>query len=386
VTLIYIVAGEASGDLLGGRLMAALKRRAPGVEFAGIGGERMAAEGLESLFPMRELSLMGLLEVVPSLRRLAQRMGEAEADVLARKPAVLVTIDAPSFTLRLAARVKPKGVRVVHYVAPQVWAWRPGRVKRIAQEVDEILALLPFEPVFFERAGIAVRFVGHPVLESGADGGDAARFRATHGITASERVVMVMPGSRRGEVRRLGGIFGEALALAARAVPGLRPVVALAGPVEQAVREAAASWPVAPILVRAPEDKHDAYAAAEAGLIKSGTSSLEMAVAGVPHVVAYRVNPVSAAIARRLIKVEYVSLVNLLAGRAVVPEYLQQDCTPAALAAALVRLLAEPGVAAAQRAGFGEVLGLLRPPEGLPSEAAAAAVLAAVEGGFRTKA
>jgi lipid-A-disaccharide synthase len=378
--LVYIAAGEASGDILGARLMAALRRRRPGLEFAGIGGDRMAEQGIESLFPMRELSLMGLLEVLPNLRRLARRMDQAEADVLARRPAVLVSIDAPSFTLRLAGRIRPRGIPVVHYVAPQVWAWRPGRVVKIGRQVDRILALLPFEAPFFEAAGIPVSFVGHPVLESGADAGDAARFRTAHGLAAGERPVLVMPGSRRSEVRRLLGTFGEALRLAAAEVPGLRPVLALAGPVEAAVRAGTASWPVPPILVREAADKHDAYAAAEAGLIKSGTSSLEVAVAGVPHVVGYKVNPITAAIVRRLIKVPHVSLVNLLAEREVVPELLQQDCTPPALAAALVRLLRDPAAVAAQRAGFAEVLARLRPPEGLPSEAAAVAVLAVLDG------
>lgn len=374
MTLVYLVAGEASGDLLGARLMAALKRQRPGLGFAGIGGEAMAAEGLESLFPMRELSLMGLAEVLPKLRGIARRMAEAEADIARRRPAVLVTIDAPSFTLRLAERVRPQGMPVVHYVAPQLWAWRPGRVRKLRRRIDLLLALLPFEPAFFAAHGIPVRFVGHPVLESGAGRGDAARFRATHGIAPEERVVVVMPGSRRGEISRLLAVFGEAIRLASAAVPGLRPVVALAGPVEGLVRAGTAAWPVPPILVRGPA-RPDAYAAAEAGLIKSGTSSLEMAVAGVPHVVGYKVNPITAAIVRRLIRVRYVSLVNILAERALVPELLQQDCTPAALAGALLGLLGDGGGAEAQRQGFRDVLAHLRPPEGLPSEAAAAAIL-----------
>jgi lipid-A-disaccharide synthase len=376
MTLIYVAAGEASGDILGARLIAALRRRRPDLQFAGIGGERMAEAGVRSLFPMGELSLMGLLEVLPNLRRLARRMAEAEADVLARRPALFLSIDAPSFTLRLGSRVKAQGVPVLHYVAPQVWAWRPGRVRRIAETVDRILALLPFEPPFFEAAGIPVSFVGHPVLESGADRGDPAGFRAAHGIAAGERVVVVMPGSRRSEVRRLLGIFGEALRLAGEAVPGLRPVVALAGPVEEAVREGCAGWAARPVLVRRAAEKYDAFAAAEAGLIKSGTSSLEAAVAGMPHVVGYRVNPLTAAIARRLIKVPHASLVNLLVEREVVPEFIQERCTPPLLARGLTQLLREPAAVAAQRAGFAEALGRLRPPEGVPSEAAATAVLA----------
>ncbi|MFC0408128.1 lipid-A-disaccharide synthase [Roseomonas elaeocarpi] len=384
--LIYLLTGEASGDVLGARLLARLREHRPDLRFAGVGGERMAEAGFRSLFPMAELALMGLLEVLPNLRRLSRRLDETLADITARRPAVVVSIDAPSFTLRVARRIRHLGIPVVHYVAPQVWAWKPWRVRQIREEVDEILALLPFEAPFFERAGIPVTFVGHPVLEGGADTGDAARFRARHGIAPNETVVLVMPGSRRTEVQRLLPIFGEALRRTAAAVPRLRPVVPLAGPVESTVRAVAATWHPAPILIRDVADKHDAFAAAAVGLIKSGTSSLEVAVAGVPMAVGYRVNPVTAAIVRRLIKVRFASIVNLLADDAVIPEYLQERCTPELLAAELTRLLQDPSAAAAQRDGFRRVLGLLRPEAGLPSEAAAQAVLrrlppAATEGG-----
>jgi lipid-A-disaccharide synthase len=378
MTLVYLIAGEASGDLLGARLIAALRAARPDLTFAGVGGERMAEEGFSSLFPMRELAVMGLAEVLPNIRRLARRLNETTADILARRPALVVTIDSPGFGLRVAARVKPRGFRVLHYVAPQVWAWRPGRVKRIATEVDGILALLPFEAPFFEKAGIPVDFVGHSILESGADQGDAARFRTRHGIGAEERVVLVMPGSRRSEVGRLLPTFGAALRLAAQRVPGLRPVVPLAGPVEEAVRAVASNWHPAPILVRDMGEKYDAFAAASAGLIKSGTSSLEVALAGVPMVVGYKLNPLTAIIARRLVKVPHISIVNLLAERRIIPELVQEDCTPEKLSTELVRLLTEPAAAAAQRDGFAQVFGMLRPPGGVPSEAAAAAVLRAI--------
>jgi lipid-A-disaccharide synthase len=375
VTLLFLVAGEASGDVLGGRLMAALRARRPDLRFAGIGGERMAAQGLSSLFPMRELALMGLLEVLPKIRSLARRMEEAEAAVRAQRPALVVTIDSPGFAFRLAERIRPLGIPLVHYVAPQLWAWRPGRAEKIRQHLDRILCLLPFEPQVFEQSGIPVSFVGHPVLESGADAGDAVRFRARHGLRPEERVLLVMPGSRRMELRRLLPIFGEALRRLSASAPGLRPVVPVATTVAGAVREGTLDWPARPILVETTEEKHDAFAAAEAGLIKSGTSSLEMAVAGVPHLVAYRVNPVTAAIVRRLVRVPHASLVNLLNEREVVPEFIQQDCTPERLSAELERLLADPLAAAAQRLGFAKVRQLLRAPEGLPSEAAATAVL-----------
>ncbi|MFH5923657.1 lipid-A-disaccharide synthase [Roseomonas xinghualingensis] len=376
MTLLYLVAGESSGDVLGARLIASLRAMRPDLAFAGIGGDRMAEQGVESLFPLRELALMGLLEVLPNIRSLARRMDQTVADITARRPTALVTIDSPGFALRLAKRVKPLGIPVIHYVAPQVWAWRQGRVKEMAHRLDRILALLPFEPPFFERAGIPVTFVGHPVLESGADKGDAARFRAAHGIAPHEQVVLVMPGSRRTEIGRLLPVFGETLRLLATRHPGLRPVVPLAGPVEAAVREAAAGWHPSPILVRDVAEKHDAYAAASAGLIKSGTSSLEVALAGVPMVVGYRVNPVTAAIVRRLIKVKYASIVNLLADASIIPEYLQNDCRPDLLAATLEPLLAGGPEAEAQRQGFARVLSRLAPPDGgSPSEAAARAVL-----------
>jgi lipid-A-disaccharide synthase len=318
---------------------------------------------------------MGLLEVLPNIRRLARRLAETVADITARRPSVIVTIDSPGFALRLAERVKPLGIPIVHYVAPQVWAWRPGRVEKIRQRVDRILCLLPFEPVIFDAAGIAADFVGHPVLESGADRGDGARFRATHGLSAEERVLLVMPGSRRMEVRRLLPVFGEAIRTLSARLSGIRPVVAVSPVVAEAVRAGAAGWPTRPILVESLADKHDAFAAASAGLIKSGTSSLEMAVAGVPHLIAYRANPVTAAIVRRLVRVPYASLVNLLAEREAVPEFLQERATPPALAEALHRLFADPDAAEAQRAAYREVLAKLHPPGLMPSEAAAEVVL-----------
>ena len=383
MTLIYIVAGEASGDVLGARLVAALRAREPGLGFAGIGGARMAEQGVESLFPMRELALMGLLEVLPNIRNLARRLNQTAEDIAAHRPAAIVTIDSPGFTMRLAERVRPLGIPIIHYVAPQIWAWRPGRVKKVRERVDRILCLLPFEPVIFDTAGIPATFVGHPVLESGADAGDAARFRAAHGIGPAERPLLVMPGSRRMEAKRLLPLFGAALGLLAARRPELRPIVPVSPVVAELVRAGVAGWPGRPILVEALAEKHDAFAAVAAGggagLIKSGTSSLEMAVAGIPHVVAYRVNPITAAIVRRLIQVRFASLVNLLAEREVAPEYLQEKATPEALAGALDRLLDGPA-ADDQRAAFRGVLDQLHPPGLAPSEAAAEAVLAELAG------
>jgi lipid-A-disaccharide synthase len=373
--LIYLLAGEHSGDVLGARLIAALRKARPDLDFAGIGGPRMAGLGFSSLFPMQELAVMGLIEVLPRLWRLRRRMAETAADIAARRPAVVVTIDSPGFALRLLRRIAPLGLKRVHYVAPQVWAWRERRVRDFPGLWDRLLCLLPFEPDYFARFGLDARFVGHPVLESGADGGDGARFRHAHGLAADAPVVILMPGSRPSEAGRLLPVYGQTVALLAARFPGLVPVVPAAGAVADTVRSIAAGWPLPPLVVSEIGGKHDAFAAASAALTKSGTSTLELALASVPMAVTYRVNALTAMIARRLIRVPHVAMVNLLAGRAVVPELLQEDCTPERLAATVSGLITAPGLAAAQREAFRALLATLHPPTGLPSEAAAGAVL-----------
>jgi lipid-A-disaccharide synthase len=374
--LIYLVAGEQSGDVLGGRLMEALRAARPGVRFAGIGGPRMVEQGLAPIFPMQDLAVMGLLEVLPRLRQLRRRLRQAAGDVRHRRPDVLVTIDSPGFTLRLLRQVSGTGLRRVHYVAPQVWAWREDRVREFPGLWERLLCLLPFEPDFFAGHGLQATFVGHPVLQSGADRGDAARFRAAHGLARDAPVLVLMPGSRRNEVPRLLPVFSATLALLAGRIPDLVPVVPVASSVAETVRRAAMTWPVRPIIVTGLADKHDAYAAAAVALTKSGTSTLELALAGVPMAVTYRVNPLSAAIARRLIRVKHVAMVNLLAGRAAVPELLQQDCRPDRLAETVERLLGDPAAVAAQRAAFRDVIACLGAPGATPAEAAAREVLA----------
>jgi len=374
MTSVFIIAGEASGDVLGARLMAAM----PGVVFAGIGGERMAERGLVSLFPMAELSVMGLAEILPRVLALRRRIAETVEAIRVGRPDVVVTIDSPGFCLRVLRRVAGFGVRRVHYVAPQVWAWRPERVRHFPGLWDKLLCLLPFEPEFFAPWGLNPVFVGHPVLESGAGDGDAARFRAVHGLAAAEIPVVLMPGSRVTETARLLPVFRQTMAVLGAERPGLRPVVAAAAGIAEVVAAHTADWAVPPIIVRDVAGRYDAFAAASAALTKSGTSTLELAMAGVPMAVTYRVNPVSAAMARRLIKVEHVAMINLLAGRGLVPELLQEDCAPDRLAGVLGGLLGDPGAAAAQRAGFAAALATLRAPSGVPSAAAAAEILGVI--------
>ncbi|MBS0642518.1 MAG: lipid-A-disaccharide synthase [Proteobacteria bacterium] len=370
--LIYLIAGEQSGDILGSRLMQAIRARRADVTFAGVGGAAMQTQGLRSLFEMRELSLMGLVEVLPRLRRIRSLLRQTVADIRTRRPDVLVTIDSPGFTLRVLKATGAQGPRRIHYVAPQVWAWREGRVKHYPGLWDDLLCLLPFEVPFFARHHLPARFVGHPVLESGAEAGDAARFRRRHAIGDQARVVTIMPGSRQSEVSRLLPVLEATLA---RIDEPLVPVLPLAGPVEDIVRRKTGQWPIPPILISDSAEKFDAFAASAAALTKSGTSTLELAMAGVPMLVTYQVNPISAWVGRRVIKVKYASIVNLVLDRPVVPELLQEHGKPEQLAVELRRLLHDPAAVAAQRAGFAEALALLRPPMGTPSDCAAAAVL-----------
>lgn len=371
--LIYLVAGEQSGDALGARLMSALRQRVPDVAFTGIGGAEMAAEGLDSLFPMQDLALMGFLEVVPHLPLLRRRLAQTRDDIANRRPAAVITIDSPGFALRLLRSV-PRGITRVHYVAPQIWAWRERRARHYHGLWDQLLCLLPFEPAFFERHNLPARFVGHPVIESGADRGDGLRFREMHDIAPDATVLIFMPGSRRTEIARLAPILGATLERLSQ-TRTLAPVVPLAPAVTDQVAQAVRTWHIRPILLTGQQEKYNSFAAAAAAVTKSGTSTLELAMAGVPMIVTYRVNPLSAPLVRRLITVPYASLLNLIAGSEVIPELIQQDCTPTKLATAIAGLL-EGGKAEAQQEAIAPVLQALRPPGGvLPSEAAANAVL-----------
>ena len=376
MTKIFLIAGEASGDVLGARLMAALRAQRENLAFSGIGGARMEESGLVSQFPMQEIAVMGLAEILPRIFALKRRINQTIAAIKATRPDIVVTIDSPGFCLRVLKGIAGEHIKRVHYVAPQVWAWRQERVKKYPGLWDELLCLLPFEPAFFAPHGLNPVFTGHPVLESGADQGNAARFRAQHNIAPDAVPVILMPGSRVTETSRLLPIFRQTMALLSTTTPRLQPVLAAASGIADTVAEQTKDWLIKPIVVHDVATRYDAFAAAHAALTKSGTSTLELAMAGVPMAVTSRVNPISAMLARRLIKVKHVAMINLLAGGELVPELLQQDCTPTKLSETLHRLITTPQAAAAQRAGFAAALATLHAPIGTPSAAAAARVLA----------
>ena len=338
-----MIAGEASGDKLGGAALAGLKSLVPDLEIYGVGGPLMQAQGLESLFPMDELSVMGIAEVLPKYRHLKRRIAQTAEAVLDLKPDVLLTIDSPDFSLRVARRVKAaSAIRTVHYVAPTVWAWRPGRAKKMVGVVDQVLALFPFEPPYMEAVGIRCDFVGHPVVaEPVATEAEVTAFRAEHSLGTSP-VLLALPGSRRGEIGRLAGRFGAALGPVLAAHPDMRVVVPAAPGVTDLVRDAVRAWPGAPLVVDSAAEKRAAFKAANAALAASGTVSLELAASGTPMVIAYDMNWLSRQIIKRMLKVDTVTLVNLVSDTRVVPEFLGEACRPDAIAGGLLDVIAAP--------------------------------------------
>jgi lipid-A-disaccharide synthase len=379
--LIFVVSGEMSGDNLAGPLMAALKAQTEGrVRFAGIGGPQSEKQGLTSLFPMRELSVMGLAEVLPHLPRLIKRLNETVDVVRRLKPDAVVTVDSPGFCLRLAHHLRGSGIPVIHYVAPQLWGWRPGRAGKLRKRIDHLMVLLPFEVAFFTDHGIPCTYVGHPAVEAGAERGDGQAFRARHGVPPDVPVLCVAPGSRHGEVRRLLPDFSGALRLLKESHPDLHVVVPLVQAAAEEVSAASRDWPLPVVFVTDMAERFDAFAACDAAMTKSGTVTLELALANVPMVVAYRVSAITGFLVRRLVLVPHASLVNLLAGREVVPELMQEACTPERLAAAVEELLGSERVREAQYEGFREIIEAMGAPIPPPSERAAKVVLDIVAG------
>lgn len=376
--LVYLIAGEPSGDLLAGRVMAALRDMTDGqVRFAGIGGETMREQGLESLFPQADLAVMGLAEVLPRIPRILKRLKQTMADIAAKQPDVIVTIDSWGFTGRVAKKLAAAGSAIprVHYVAPMVWAWKEKRVHQLAERVHLLMCLLPNEPDYFIKAGLPAVHVGHSVLESGADAGDGAAFRQRHGIPADAPLLCCLPGSRRSETSRLLPVFAETVERLSTAFPNLRVVVPTVETVAEEVSDTVLGWSVPVTVVRGTHERYDAFAASQAALAASGTVSLELALARLPMIITYRVAPLTAFLARRLLKVRYVTLLNLVMDKLVVPEFLQDDCDAARLAPAVAQLLNNEAVRQEQLAGTSSALARLGLGDSSPSHRAAAEIL-----------
>ena len=378
---IFVVAGEPSGDRLGGALMEGLLHLDPATLFRGIGGAEMTGRGLPSLFPMSELSLMGIWEVLPQYRALKRRIAQTAQAVLDWKPDALVTIDSPDFGLRVAriVRAANPAIRTIHYVAPSVWAWRPGRAAKMAEVIDHVLAILPFEPPLMRAAGMTCDFVGHPVVsEPRATPAEAAAFRERNGIAADAPLVLCLPGSRRGEVTRLGPRFDEALIRLRDRIPELRVALPTVPGVSALVAGMTRRWPTAPVLVEDAAGKRAAFAAADLALAASGTVSLELAANRVPMVIGYDMAPVSRALIGWMLRTDTVTLVNLVSETRAVPEYLGRNCQPRPLARALDDLLENEVARAEQVAAMDLTMDRLGRGGEAPGLRAARSVMAAI--------
>ncbi len=336
---LFLVAGEPSGDRLGAALMLGLRALSPDVRFAGVAGPLMQAEGMQSLFPMEELSIMGLVEVLPKYLHLKRRIRETAEACLTSGAKALITIDSPDFGLRVAALVRAAdpSIRTIHYVAPSVWAWRPGRAAKMARVIDHVLALLPFEPPYMTAAGMSCDFVGHPVVsEPRATPEERAAFKGQGPL------ILTLPGSRRGEVTRLAPIFGQTLARVHRSHPDARVVLPTLASIEPVIRSLTADWPIAPQIITDPGLKRGAFAAADVALAASGTVSLELAANNCPMVIAYDMNRLTLWMMRRAALIDTVTLVNLVSETRVVPEFIGAACRPDLIAPALLSQLAQP--------------------------------------------
>ena len=377
VTSIYVLALEPSGDILGARLIDALRDQASeSVSFSGVGGTAMKAAGLDSLFDPSDLAILGIFEVLPKARTVLRRVRDVLADIERIHPDVLVTIDSWGFTGRVhkALAKKNSTVKRVRYVAPQVWAWRPGRAKQLSGWIDHLLTLFPFEPPLFERHGLAATWVGHPVTET-VFGGSSTRFRSENSLDADAQVLTVLPGSRKSEIHTLMPVFGQAIAQLADRLPEISVAIPTVAHVEAEVRAWAETLPIAAHVVVGSDARDDAFAASSAALSASGTVTLELARAELPHAIAYKVNPFSAFVFRRLAKTRYVNLINVLMGEEVVPECLQERCTAEVLSEVVYSLMESEPQRRKQLYAFHSALAQLSPGEVAPSDGAAKIIL-----------
>jgi lipid-A-disaccharide synthase len=372
---IYLVAAEASGDRLGASMMAALKRKQPEIRFRGVGGDAMAAQGLASQYPMSDLSVFGFADVIKSYSRLKRRINETADAIVASRPAGVILIDSFGFSFRVAKRIRARApeIPIIKYVAPQVWVWRQGRAKAMQPYFDHTLALFPFEPeVHRNLGGPPCTYVGHPLLEEVAQLRPGAEDNARR--QSKPPVLVVMPGSRRSELRALMATFGEVVsALAVKHGP-LEVILPTLPHIEAEVRSAAKLWQDQPKVVATESEKFAALRVARAALAASGTATLELALAHVPHVGAYRVRWWEATIARLIVKVKMALLPNILLQERIVPELLQEDCTTVKIAAAAAPLLEQGAARASQLEAFERLDAILAVPEP-PSDRAAGIVL-----------
>lgn len=370
---IYLIAGEPSGDLLGSRLMRAMRRKDKNVEFYGVGGDTMEAEGLKSLYDISDLAVMGLTEVIPSIPKILRLIKETVADIQKVKPDVVVTIDSWSFSSRIhkALRKLKLGIPQIHYVAPQVWAWKKKRARTMYKYIDCLLTLFPYEPKYFTPYKLDARFVGHPVIESEAITADGKAFREKFNIPENKKIITVLPGSRKNEVSRLLPVFMEAAQELHNADKDFYFVLPTVKTVADMVKTELKNYDLPVLVVETQQDRYGAFRASSAAIAASGTVALELAICDIPHIIAYKVAPLTAFLAKRFLHIQFVNLSNILLGREIIPELLQERCVKGNIRNYILDLLHHEDLYNRQMEGFAKVRKILGQGEQKPSQNAA---------------
>lgn len=379
---IYLIAGEPSGDLLGSRFMRAMRKKVNGnVEFFGLGGETMEAEGLKSIFDISDLAVMGLTEVIPSIPKVLRRMKETVDDIIKVNPDVIITIDSWSFSSRIhkAIRKLKTGIPQVHYVAPQVWAWKKKRAQTMYKYVDLLLTLFPYEPKYFTPYKLDARFVGHPVIESEVITTNGDDFRKKYAIPETKKIISVLPGSRKTEVSKLLPVFLDAVQQLHEANEDLFFVIPTVKTVAKIVRDFVNTSSLPILVVETQADRYGAFRASSAAIAASGTVALELAICDIPHIIAYKVSPFSAMLARRFLHIEFVNLSNILLGREIIPELLQERCVPGNIRSYITDILKHGDLYDKQMSGFAKVREILGQGVQTPSQNACDMVLELIQ-------
>lgn len=374
---IYLIAGEPSGDLLGSRLMRAMRRKDKNIEFYGVGGDTMEAEGLKSLYDISDLAVMGLTEVIPSIPKILNHIKETIADIQKVQPDVVVTIDSWSFSSRIhkALRKLKLGIPQVHYVAPQVWAWKKKRARTMYKYIDCLLTLFPYEPKYFTPYKLDARFVGHPVIESEAITADGNAFRKKFNIPENKKIVTILPGSRKNEVSRLLPVFMEAAQELLNADKDFYFVLPTVKTVANMVKTELKNYDLPVLVVENQQDRYGAFRASSAAIAASGTVALELAICDIPHIIAYKVAPLTAFLAKRFLHIQFVNLSNILLGREIIPELLQERCVKGNIRSYILDLLRHEDLYNRQMEGFAKVRKILGQGEQTPSQNACDIIL-----------
>ena len=381
--LIYLIAGEPSGDMLGARLMRALKEKKSDIRFAGVGGDNMEKEGIVSLFNISDLAIMGIVEVIPSIPKVLRHIRETVADIKEKQPDVVITIDSWSFSARVHKALRKNGIKVLqmHYVAPQVWAWKKGRAKTMYKYIDRLLTLFPNEPAYFTPYHLPSDFVGHPVIESSMITADKTEFITKYRIPSDKKIVLILPGSRHNEVANLLPIFLNVVAELQKSHPEFFFVLPTVKTVEQRVRNLIEEKNANILIVNTQSERYAAAQASIAAIAASGTVALELAIVNVPHLIAYKVPALTAWILRHFTDIKYVNLTNILLDKPIVPELLQEDCIEEKIIKTVNDLLdTNSKLYQTQQLGFAELRAKLGMGKEKPSMRAAEIVIQSIEG------